>query len=168
MLPLVRETFDEMHVPVLWMDTGMITPTPPPGTNPFANRPNPFAGGPDSRKLTTFGAYQLVGRLNDIPVGLSEPKRDFEKDKSDLSRFAPPFNGTPAGSYYADPSEHGGYATAITVEQRAEWGQKGAALIESQVAAYDVVGMLTALRKRDEFTKTLEQKYGRLLPRSDC
>jgi creatinine amidohydrolase len=71
------------------MDTGMITPTPPPGTNPFANRPNPFAGGPDSRKLTTFGAYQLVGRLNDIPVGLSEPKRDFEKDKSDLSRFAP-------------------------------------------------------------------------------
>jgi creatinine amidohydrolase len=167
MLPLVRETFDEMHVPALWMDTGMITPTPPPGANPFANRPDPFAGGPDSRKLTTFGAYQLVGRLNDIPVGLSEPKREFDKDKSDLSRFAPPFNGTPAGSYYADPSEHGGYVTAITAEQRAEWGQKGAALIESQVAAYDVVGMLTALRKRDEFTKTLEKKYGQLLPRSD-
>lgn len=167
MLPLVRETFDEMHVPVLWMDTGMITPTPPPGTNPFANRPNPFAGGPDSRKFISYGAYQIVGRLGDMPVGLSEPKREFEKDPSDLSRFAPPLNGTPAGNYYADPSEHGGFVTPVTAEQREEWGLKGAELIGSQVAAYDVVGMLAALRKRDEFTKLLEKKYGTLLPRAD-
>lgn len=164
MLPLVRETFDELHVPVLWMDTGMITQTPPAGSNPFAGRPDPFAGGPDARRLVTFGAYEMVGRLDDIPVGLSEPKRSFETDESDLTRFAPPFNGTPAGTFYADPSEHGGYVAPITVEQREEWGKKGAALIASQVGAYDVNGMLTALRKREEFTSTLEKKYGGLLP----
>jgi hypothetical protein len=37
-------------------------------------------------------------------------------------------------------------------------------LNEASVANYDVVGMLDALRKHAQFTKTLEQKYGDLLP----
>jgi creatinine amidohydrolase len=164
MLPLVREIFDEQHVPVVWMDTGLIRPTPPPGTNIFANPPNPFEGGLERRRLVTYGAYQTVGRLDDMPVGLSEPEREFEKDQSDLRRFVPPFNGTPYGSFYSDPSEHGGFVTPVTAEQREEWGREGAALIESQVAEYDVNGMLEALRKHDEFTKQLEEVYGDLLP----
>ena len=159
MLPLVRETFDELHVPVLWMDTGMVRAPLPPG-----QRPGFGEGGPDARKHVTYGAYQIVGRLNDMPVGLSEPKHDFPKDSSNLSRFVPPFNGTPAGSFYADPSEHGGWVEPVTAQQRDEWGAKGVELISSQVNAFDVNGMLDALRKRDQFTKTLEQKYGTLLP----
>lgn len=164
MLPLVRETFDELHVPVVWMDTSLVRQTPPAGTSWFTQRPAFGEGGPDSRRLVTFGAYQTVGRLNDIPIGLSEPKREFPTDRSDLSRFVPPFSGTPAGNFYADPSEHGGYVSPITAAQRDEWGSKGAALISSQVASFDVVGMLNALRERDKFTKQLEKKYGDLLP----
>ncbi|MBL0967031.1 MAG: hypothetical protein IBJ05_09450, partial [Blastomonas sp.] len=49
-------------------------------------------------------------------------------------------------------------------EQRAAWGKEGAAMIEAQVASFDAQGMLDALRKRDEFTRELEKKYGDLLP----
>jgi creatinine amidohydrolase len=165
MLPLVRETFDELHVPVMWMDTGMIRPTPPPGAG-RPQRPDPFGGegGENSRQLVTYGAYRAAGRLNDLPVGLTEPKREIARDPSNLSRFVPPFNGTPAGSFYGDPAEHGGFVTAVTAEQREEWGRKGETLLDSQVAAFDANGMLDALRKRDQFTRQLEKKYGDLLP----
>lgn len=161
MLPLVREIFDETHVPVLWMDTGLVRPVSPDGPPRFGT------GGPDDRKFTTYGAYQIVGRLNDIPVGLSQPRHETLKDPSALSRYVPPYNGTPAGSFYADPADHGGWVTAVTEEERATWGQKGADLIASQVAAFDVNGALTELRKRYEFTKQLEKKYGDLLPGSE-
>lgn len=159
MLPLVRETFDELHVPVLWMDTGMVRKV-----EPGEQRPGFGGGPPNGRNLTIFGAYQLVGRLGDIPVGLSQPKHEIVRDPSNLSRFVPPYNGTPAGSFYADPAEHGGFVEAITEEQRAAWGKEGAAMIEAQVASFDALGMLGALRKRDEFTRQLEEKYGDLLP----
>jgi len=161
MLPLVRETFDEYHVPVLWMGTDLVRAPTPPGQP----APGFGGGGPaNGRQLVTFGAYQMVGRLEDIPVGLSEPERQFERDPSNLSRWVPPTAGTPAGNFIADPSEHGGYVRPITAEQRAEWGRDGAAYIQSQVDAFDVNGMLNALRQRDEFTKELERKYGDLLP----
>lgn len=159
MLPLIRETFDELHVPVLWMDTSMVRPVVP-----GEQRPGFGVGVPNARNLTIFGAYQLVGRLNDIPVGLSQPKHELIRDPSNLSRWVPPYNGTPAGSFYADPAEHGGFVESITEEQRAEWGRDGAAMIEKQVASFDADGMLGAMRKRDEFTRELEKKYGDLLP----
>ncbi|MBO9581882.1 MAG: creatininase family protein [Sphingobium sp.] len=158
MLPLVRETFDELHVPVLWMDTGMIRPFKP------GDRPGFGDGPPNGRNLVTYGAYQLVGRLNDLPVGLAQPKHEVIKDPSNLSRYVPPFNGTPAGSFYADPVMHGGFVESVTAEQRDQWAREGAELIKSQVASFDVNGMLGELRKRDEFTKELEKRYGDHLP----
>lgn len=156
LLPLVRETFDEMHVPVLWMDTGSVGE--PRSTPSFGD------GNPNSRLYQIYGAYQLVGRLNDMPIGLSQPTHEFAKSPDRLSRIVPPFSGTPAGSFYADPSEHGGWVTPVTMEQRQEWGQKGADYIYAKVAAFDVNGALEALRQRYLFTKELEKKYGSLLP----
>lgn len=159
MLPLVRETFDELHVPVLWMDTGMIRPFEP-------GQPRPgFGDGPaNGRQLVTYGSYQLVGRLGDIPVGLAQPKHDIPVDPSNLSRYVPPFNGNPAGSFYADPVLHGGFVEPVTEQQREQWGREGADLIRSQVAAFDVNGMLAELRKRDDYTRELEKRYGDQLP----
>jgi creatinine amidohydrolase len=159
LLPLVRETFDEYHVPVLWMDTGMVRKV-----TPGEQRPGFGDGVPNGRNLTTYGAYQIAGRLGDMPIGLTQPKTEHERDPSNLSRFVPPYNGTPAGSFYADPTEHGGFVEPVTAAQRDEWGRDGAALIRSQVAGFDANGMLDALRKRDQFTRQLEKTYGGLLP----
>ena len=162
LLPLVRETFDEYHVPVLWMDTGMVREVVP-GEGP----PAFGSGPPNGRNLVTYGAYEIVGRLNDMPVGVSQPEHPIERDPSNLSRYVPPFNGTPAGSFYSDPVLHGGFVRAVTEEEREQLGTEGAAYIRSLVDAFDVNGMLEELRKRDEYTRVLEERYGDLLPRHD-
>ena len=159
MLPLVRETFDELHVPVLWMDTGMVR-----AFTPGEGRPGFGDGPPNARNLVSFGAYQIAGRLQDIPVNLNQPRHDVARDPSNLSRYVPPFNGTPAGSFYADPVLHGGFVEPVTEGQRAQWGAEGADYIRSQVASFDVNAMLAELRARDEYTRVIEQRYGDLLP----
>lgn len=159
MLPLVRETFDELHVPVVWMGTDMVRPF-----TPGEARPGFGDGPPNARNLVSYGSYEIVGRLNDIPVNLTQPRHEVPRDPSNLSRYVPPFNGTPAGSFYADPVLHGGFVEPVTEAQREQWGREGAAYIRSQVAAFDVNGMLTELRRRDEYTRVIEERYGDLLP----
>jgi creatinine amidohydrolase len=183
MHPLVREIFDETHVTVVWMDCGGIAAAgrTSPGGHPGAGRPSASASGAPAaaasasggmeeafreRKSVTYGAYLIVGRLDDMPIDFSVPHHEFESDPftSTLSRLL----GGPAqsdyGRFYSDPAEHGGWPTAITAEQRQELGKQGLQMIESQVAAYDVMGMLDALRQHNQFTKTIERKYGNLLP----
>lgn len=161
MLPLVRETFDELHVPVLWMGTDMVR-----GFTPGEARPGFGDGPPNARNLVSFGSYQIVGRLDDVPVNLTQPQHEIPRDPSNLSRFVPPFNGTPAGNFYSDPVLHGGFVEPVTEEQRAQLGREGAEYIRSQVASFDVNGMLTELRRRDEYTRVIEERYGDLLPGS--
>jgi len=167
--PLVREVFDETHVPVVWMDTSVIVTggrehqSGSAGGSPAA--PQDFAAAMNQRRLITYGAYLAVGRLEDLPVNFSVPHHPFEADKgmAALSRHLVP-GRSDVGRFYADPSEHGGWPTAVTAQQREEWGKQGLSLIESQVAAYDLNGMLDALRQHDQFTRSVEKRLGHLLP----
>jgi len=170
--PLVREIFDQDHVPVVWMSTTVIEQG---GREPTGGRPARGAAMPSTpaalaeamgqRKWVTYGSYQIVGRLDDMPIGFSVPQHPFEADTamSALSRHLIP-GQSDVGRFYSDPSEHGGWPTAVTAEQRTEWGKKGQDLIEAQVNAYDAAGMLEALKQHDKFTRTQEKKYGNLLP----
>lgn len=74
------------------------------------------------------------------------------RDPSNRSRIVPPFNSTPASSFYADPVDHGSWVANVAPEHRAQWGREGAAMIRAQVDSFDVQRMLEALRKRDPFT----------------
>jgi len=170
--PLVREIFDQDDVPVVWMSTTVVEQggreraggRPGQGTT-MPSTPAAMAEAMGQGKWVTYGSYQIVGRLDDMPIDFSVPEHTFESDSgmAALSRHLIP-GQSDVGRFYSDPSEHGGWPTAVTSEQRAEWAKKGEALIESQVNAYNVVGMLEALRQHDQFTRTQEKKYGNLLP----
>lgn len=182
--PLVREIFDEDHLPIAWMDTSAVSAGGRSGQNGrgAAPRPSPAgdredggmvapAGGMQeamaNRKLITYGAYMAVGRLNDMPVNFSVPQHEVESESASLAKLSRLLGGpiqADYGRFYADPSEHGGWPAPVTAEQRDDWGKQGLAIIDSQVAGYDVVGLLDALRQHDLFTKSLEKKYGALLP----
>jgi creatinine amidohydrolase len=181
--PLVREIFDETHVAVVWMDCSGITSAGRGSVwgQPGAGRPSaPVAGAPAAapragggmeemfaeRRSITYGAYLAVGRLDDMPIDFSVPRHEFEADPATtkLSRLLGGPIQSDYGRFYSDTSEHGGWPTAVTAEQRQEWGEQGLKTIESQVAAYDVMGMLDAMRQHNDFTKTIEKKYGDLLP----
>jgi creatinine amidohydrolase len=181
--PLVREIFDETHVPVVWMDCGGIAAAGRSSTGGQAGAGRPSAsvsgtsaavasasGGMEEmftqRRSITYGAYLAVGRLDNMPIDFAVPHHEFDADPSTtkLSRLLGGPIQSDYGRFYSDPSEHGGWPTPVTAEQRQEWGKQGLQIIESQVSAYDVMGMLDALRQHDQFTKTLEKKYGNLLP----
>ena len=68
------------------------------------------------------------------------------------------------GGFYGDPSQHGGWVSAITEAQRDQYAREGLAILEANVAAFDVTGMLDALKDEARFVKTLEGRYGSLLP----
>ncbi len=186
--PVTREIYDELHVPVVWMDTGAIHGPDEAGGGPGGQRPagappaaaaqrpaapaaQAVAGSgtppaPGARNLITYGAYALVGRLNDMPVGLTAPPHPIPpaRTQSQISRLAG-FGGV--GNFYNDVAEHGGFATAITAEQRDQYGREGAAIIEAQVAAFDAMGLVDAIRAHDQYTKGVVAKFGDLLPGHD-
>jgi creatinine amidohydrolase len=179
--PVTREIYDELHVPVVWMDTGAIhgpnegqrrPGAPPAAAAGNAGAPGaPAAGaappaGPGARNLITYGAYQLVGRLNDMPVGLTAPPHPIPpaNTQSRINRLA---GAGGVGNFYNDVAEHGGFAKAVTAEQREQYGREGAAMIEAQVAAFDAMGLVDAIRAHDEYTKGVVAKYGNQLPGHD-
>jgi len=147
--PLVREFFDETKDPILYIETGGLV--------------RKVKG--DFNKVL-FGAYSIVGRLEDIPLNVTQvmPEHPSDPGLNKLQQLGPG-SGT-IGAYFGDPGEHGGLAKPMTAEQRAAWAKEGAATIEAAVHAADVKGIVQAMRDHDNFTKeVILPKYGNILPK---
>ena len=173
---LTREIFDETHVSVVWMSTSVIE------SGGRANHPGQARGAAAARPTTpadmntamngrraiTYGAYLAVGRLDDMPLGFSIPKHEFENDEgvAEMSKRLDP-GQSDYGRFYTDPSEHGGWPTAVTAEQRDEMGKQGLAEIEAQVAYVGSFGMNQGLMY-DHNYPTTTTNYAASLGQSLC
>jgi hypothetical protein len=113
-----------------------------------------------------FGAYSIAGRLEDIPVNLSQDVPVHPPDPG-LNNLFPmgPQSGT-IGFYMSDPTDHIGPATPVTAEQRAAWANEGVAMINEAVKAVDIRSILQAIRDHDMFTQDqIIPKYGWMFPK---
>lgn len=147
--PLVREFFDETKDPILYMELG--------GLMRKAHA--------DFNKVL-FGAYSVVGRLDDIPLNVTQimPEHPSDPALAKLQALGP--GSGAVGSYFGDPGEHGGLAKPITAEQRAEYAKEGVAMIDATLQAADIKGIVQALRDHDRFTReVILPKYGAILPK---
>jgi creatinine amidohydrolase len=147
--PLIREFFDETRDPILYIETGGLM--------------RRVKG--DFNKVL-FGAYSIVGRLEDIPLNVTQVMPDHPRDPSmtKLQELGPPSGAI--GAYFGDPGEHGGRAKPITAEQRAAWAKEGAGMIEAAVKAADMKGIVQAMRDHDKYTQeVILPKYGNILPK---
>jgi creatinine amidohydrolase len=147
--PLVREFFDETKDPILYIEMG--------GLMRKAHA--------DFNKVL-FGAYSVVGRLDDIPLNVTQVMPEHPSDAS-LNKLQALGPGSGAiGAYFGDPGEHGGLAKPITAEQRAQLAKEGLAMIEATLKAADVKGIVQAMRDHDKFTQeVILPKYGNILPK---
>ena len=147
--PLVREFFDETKDPILYIETGGLMRR---------------VKGDFSKVL--FGAYSIVGRLEDIPLNVTQIMPEHPRDASlEKLQSLGPGSGT-VGAYFGDPGEHGGLAKPITAEQRATWAKEGAAMIDAAIKAADIKGIVQAMRDHDKFTHdVILPKYGDILPK---
>ncbi len=158
---LVREFYDERHVPLLYinMDTYL----------PRLNLK------PEQRSKVTFGAYHLAGRVEDIPVqgdygpAESAPAGPVPADPGlqGLSKLG--LTGSLAvGSWLPDVMAHpSGREAALPANavEREAWGKEGRAQITAIVKQMQLREAMQDLRLHDEFTnKVLVPKFGSVLP----
>src|SRR5436305_8004546 len=134
--PLMREFFDETKDPILYIELG--------GLMRKVNA--------DFNKVL-FGAYSVVGRLEDIPLNVTQemPSHPADPGLAKLQSLGP--NSGTVGAYFGDPGEHGGLAKPITAEQRAQYAKEGTAMIDAVVKAADIKGIVQALRDHDRYTQ---------------
>jgi len=146
--PLIREFFDETKDPILYIELGGLM--------------NKVKA--DHNKVL-FGAYSVVGRLEDIPLNVTQVMSEHPMDPS-LNKLQSLGPGSGAiGAYFGDPGEHGGLAKPITAAERAQWAKEGVAMIEATIKAADIKGIVQAMRDHDKFTQdVILPKYGKTLP----
>ena len=165
--PLVREIFDETQVPILYLERGLRAP---------ATGPQPLRGGMTSMasaqptiesNARTMGAYLIVGRLEDVPVNLSQdvPVHPANPAVDNLFPVGPQSGAI--GFYMTDPTDHGGPALSMTREQRSRLAAQGAAEISANVKAASLPDILQAMRDYDRFVQEqVVPKYEWMFPGS--
>lgn len=157
---MVREFFDQTHVPILYidMDTVLTRLKVPPA----------------SRGKLLYGTHQIAGRLADIPI-----QGDYTEAQMRPAEAVPENTGMATlaklgyagsltlGSWVPDAMAHG---TAIPVlaknaEEREEWGQQGRAIVTDIVKQMRLAEAMDALRAHDRYTnQVLVPKFGKILP----
>jgi creatinine amidohydrolase len=163
---LVRQFFDETKDPILYVDAGrLLRNAQERGAAPKASESNNF-------RAVGYGAYQILGRLADVPLSLDIPlpsEARLPPAPASVRRLSPlgPPSGA-VGSYEAD-GNHSSVRpldTKITAEERTRLGKDGAALIEAAVKAMDVKAVIQALRDEDKYVNTvIVPKYRDILPK---
>src|SRR5262245_14768406 len=157
---LVREFFDEQHVPLLYIDMDTYLPK--------------LKLAPDARSKALWGAHQITGRLIDLPV-----KGDYGEAESKAAGPVPENTGLAAlgklgysgslalGSFVPDVMAHGGGAPVLPANaaEREEWGKQGEQQIRAIVKQMSLREAMESLKKHDEYTnQVLVPKFGKILP----
>ena len=158
---LVREFFDEEHVPILYIDMDEHLPK--------------MRINPEARDKTLYGAHFITGRMIDLPL-----KGDYGEAESRAAGPVPENAGLAGlaksgftgslnlGSWVPDVMAHGSGkepALPATAEEREEWGRQGEAQIRAIVKQMHLQEAMQDLKKHDEFTnQVLVPKYGKIIP----
>ena len=163
---LVREFFEETKDPILYVETSLLL------RNAQASGAAPKADDSNNFRAVGYGAYQIVGRLNEVPLSLEIPipaASALPKPPASIRKLTPLGPGSSAIGTYEPDGNHASVRpldTKITAQERERLGRQGAALIEAAVKAMDVKGVVQALRDQDKYVKeVILPKYGDILPK---
>lgn len=162
---MVRDFFDKTKAPILYID--MVTALK-------NNKANIFQ--PAFLYDMFYGAYSLLGKLEEIPLNVPESESVCYNERSEastrLSEIIKPlqslaYQSGSFGYYFNSPSDHGATPLLKTAEERAERAQSGAKSIHNVVEALNMPKIVESLRQLDEFTRdTVLPQYGAWLPPS--
>jgi creatinine amidohydrolase len=161
---LVRDFFEETKDPIVYIETSQLTRMAQQQKLLAENLGNLF-------QLVGYGAYSILGRLNDIPLNL-----DFKPTgppvpppPEGLRKLSPLGPGSGAvGTYSPNNGDNGGrpLRISITAQQREEMGKQGTAIIEAGVKAMDVKAVVQAMRDYDKYIRdVIVPRFGDMLAR---
>jgi len=158
--PMVREFFDERHVPLLYIDMDHYLPR--------------LKLAPEARGKLMYGTHHISGRILDIPLagdyGPTEAKAAGQIPSNvgltELGKLG--YSGSETlGSWVPDVMAHGGGSPVLpkTEAEREQWGKEGEAQLRAVVKQMSMQEAMDNLKKHDEFTnKVLIPKFGKIIP----
>lgn len=144
---MVRQFFEETKDPILYIHLPLLN-----------RRTQTGRGGGNVFRSVGYGAYYILGRLNDIPLELEIPKPEQPPlprppaSLSILSALAP--ESSAVGSYDPDPEHNGGKPlenVRMSAADRERLGKEGAALIEANIKAVNIRAVVQALKDEDKY-----------------
>lgn len=142
--PMVREFFDETKCSIVYID--------------LEEHAGEDLSWEQFNKML-WGAYHLLGRLDEIPANQQPGQRTRPQGLPYLGRFH-------YGFYYSQASDHGWWPERpLTEEERSIRAQEGGALIEALVERLDPRSIVAKMRELDDYVqREVLPKYGPHLP----
>jgi len=160
---MVRQFFEETKDPVLYIHLPLLS-----------HRAGAAgAAGVNTFRLIGFGAYYILGRLNDIPLTLEVDKPEqpaLPRPPASLAVLSPLAPESSAvGSYDSDPEHNGGKPlenVRMSAAERERLGKQGAAMIEANVRAVNIKAVVSALRDEDQYVhEVILPRFKDVLPK---
>ena len=146
--PMVRDFFDETGVPILYMDLSM----------QMMHHARDLFKSMDSFHAITVGAYQIMGRLSDVPFNHGV----FPSGKADLlalnDLFALAYQSGSAGYCFASPKDHMSTPQIPDAAARQALADEGEALIGTLVERMDMPHIVEQMRKLEGYTNEVEDR----------
>lgn len=152
--PVVRDIFEEYHVPVLYID-----PLHAVGME------NLMGGAVTEDPFTEMilGAYDILGRLDEVP--LTTPENDFWTNRREpTTTFANKINtmayaSGAIGMIFGDHMDHMPTIALTSAEQKQELANNGKKSIDRIVSLFDMPEVIKEMIQVDEFVKKQAQQY---------
>ncbi|MDN5860718.1 MAG: creatininase family protein, partial [Pseudonocardia sp.] len=155
--PVIRDIFDSHKVPMLYVD-GLQALFRGDVAAAFAQ-----IGGDDPFGDLTVGAYDILGRLDDVP--LTTPETEYwAEQRTPSAAFADDLVGAAAGSgavayYFNELTDHMRTQSLRTDSDRAAAAARGRQAFEQLLARIPIAKMLDDLRRLDRYNHETMDRY---------
>lgn len=147
--PMVRDFFDETGVPVLYMDLSM---------QMMKNARDIFTS-LDSFHAITVGAYQVMGRLSDIPLTTAFAHQKPQSCAPFDDIFGLAYQSASIGYCFAEQEDHMS-TTAIPDEAaRQKLADEGEQLINELVTRMDMPHVVEQMRRLEDYNHGVEAAH---------
>ncbi len=155
--PVIRDIFDTHKVPMLYIDaiSGLFS----------GDIANTFAelGGDDPFGDLTVAAYDILGRLDDVPLTTPDTAYWAEQQPSSIAfandLMAQAFSSQAVSYYFAEHTDHMRTQALWTAEDRAAAAARGRKGFDLLVKGVPVEKLLTDLQKLDAYNADVMARY---------
>lgn len=157
--PMVRDFYDETGVPILYMDMTMQMFSHAKdlfGADAMQSDPLAFMKLLDSMFV---GGYQIMGRLEDVPLTAELPDRKPQSCAPFNDLFNLAYQSGSVGYCFGENSDHAPTTPIPDAQTRQEMADTGQALIEKLVERLNVPHIVEQLRNLEQYGLENEAKY---------
>lgn len=147
--PMVRDFFDETGVPILYMDLTM---------QMLKNAKDLFQS-MESFHAITAGAYQIMNRLDDIPLTTEYFHQKAQTCQEFNDIFGLAYQSAAIGYCFGAPQDHMSTPAIPDETVRKRLADEGQALIEALVERMDLPHIAEQMRSLEAYNLENEEKY---------